>query len=938
MTSKEKLGLFKEIKCKIQIDMKISSIDTFDKYLIFGDEKGNVACYELNESTNNCILDNAINLGKTKVDQIKCHPILNIVFILTGGLLYVLKIPKLEKRYTLEIKDITRFAINVLPTKSNEIVVTTKKKTLKFYEYNHEMSKLIPKFDDIAVKESPDFIEWYDNYLLIITISKKKSFLIKVNDGITKPLDDYEMKNVKNVDGSWLACIDDFGLFLKKKCDGYKEQNTINFGNKPLVCIDVFKNFIISLHDSEIKIFESKDSNHVEDYKFPFGSTGRFMSIGTRRIFYITQNFSETKKDIPSYDLYSLIELAFNLQIELLLVSEKIEDALNVFNNNIDSSDCDKPRKLEQLYLDIAWVYLKNGNFKEAKNYFKLTNFDSSALIYIFSKELKIKFNDKDLDTFLKSIKNYSIESITNNNSERIKEGLIILYSLLIDKMKFFTTSYKDRNFSGNLEKALLSNQKINFPSSTHSLINLDDFEKSFSEHLILINNTLIKIMIILKNRYKISDFKKLIFSNTFIWNKEELNLFLQETENKEEANLSLAYLFEKSDQWEKALKIWKEFGNLRESLPEFSLEAKERTIEILTLSKNKDLLTTYIDWMILKYPEDAFKLFIQTEILKIDFFYSLINTIDKENQGLNIKEKFLEFYIKNGCIEERYFIILCEIYIEKLFKLKKPSSDVDISSLEGNLKLNYEKLSNLIKLNNNFNKINILDKIKGSWLVDLEIFLYSKLSMHSEAILKLIQIGTQENDFTKVENYCNETESDGIDFFGEMFKTLSQLYKSGLQTLQTNKNENDKVIIEKNTNLYKKQILYLLKKNGDNNKLNIFLILEHIPGNWMLSEPSLYDFLVKIIKNNNHMSNKYKIARSLAEMNLLYKEKEVIEAKNKSIKIGNDTNCELCKKRIGSTIFVIYPNMKIYHTKCATNLNVCPNTRFDFSKNKQIY
>jgi len=937
MTSKEKLGLFKEIKCKIQIDMKITSIDTFDKYLIFGDEKGNITCYELNESTNNCILDKTMNLGRLRIDQLKCHPVLNIIFVLTGGLLYILKIPKLEKRFTLEIKDISKFTMNVFQTRLNEVAIVTKKKNFKFYEYNHEMSKLIPKFDDIAVKEIPDCIEWYDNYLLIITISKKKSFLIKVNDGMTKALDDYEMKNVKNVDGSWLACIDDFGLFLKKKCDGYKEQNTINFGNKPLVCIDVFKNFIISLHDSEMKIFESKDSNHVEDYKFPLGSTGRFMSIGIRRIFYLTQNFSETKKDIPSYDLYSLVELAFNLQIELLLASEKIEDALNVFNNNIDSGDIDKPRKMEQLYLDIAWVFLKNGNFKEAKNYFKLTNFDPAALIYIFSKELKLKFKEKDLETLLKINKNCSIESITNNNSERIKEGFTMLYSLLIDKIKYFTTSYKDRNFSGNFEKALASNQKINFPSSTHALLNLDDFEKSFSEHITLINNTLIKIMIILKNRYKISIFKEIIFSNSFIWNKEELNLFLQETENKEEANLSLAYLYEKSDQWEKALKIWKEFGNMRESLPEFSLEAKERTIEILKSSKNKDLLSTYIDWMILKYPEDAFKLFISTEILKVDYFFSLINTLDKDNQGLNIKEKFLEFYIKNGFIEERYFTILCEIYIEKLFKLKKPSSDVDILSIEGNLKLNYEKFSNLIRMNNNFNKMNILDKIKGSWLVDLEIFLYSKLSMHSEAILKLIQIGIQENDFTKVENYCNDTESD-VDLFGEMFKTLSQLYKSGFQSLQTSKNDNDRVIIEKNTNIYKKQILNLLKKNGDKNNLNIFHILDHIPGNWMLSESSLYEFLVKIIKNNNHMSNKYKIARSLAEMNLLYKEKEVIEAKNKSIKIGNDTNCELCKKRIGSTIFVIYPNMKIYHTKCATNLNVCPNTRFDFSKNKQIY
>ena len=70
--------------------------------------------------------------------------------------------------------------------------------------------------------------------------------------------------------------------------------------------------------------------------------------------------------------------------------------------------------------------------------------------------------------------------------------------------------------------------------------------------------------------------------------------------------------------------------------------------------------------------------------------------------------------------------------------------------------------------------------------------------------------------------------------------------------------------------------------------------------------------------------------------MALIYKEKEVLQEKHKGVFIENETTCCLCNKKIGNT-FVIYPNMKLFHPKCATNLSVCPLTGCDFSKKKAI-
>ena len=146
-------------------------------------------------------------------------------------------------------------------------------------------------------------------------------------------------------------------------------------------------------------------------------------------------------------------------------------------------------------------------------------------------------------------------------------------------------------------------------------------------------------------------------------------------------------------------------------------------------------------------------------------------------------------------------------------------------------------------------------------------------------------------------------------------------------------KNEADKKIFEISADTFQKEMLSILNNYGD--IIDPFIILNQIPPNWFISEESLYSYLTQCIKNNSHVSNKYKIDRSLSEMALIYKEKELSDIKDSFISINNETQCELCKKRIGNTMFAVYPNNKIYHHKCAPNLNICPTTRTDFSKTK---
>lgn len=71
---------------------------------------------------------------------------------------------------------------------------------------------------------------------------------------------------------------------------------------------------------------------------------------------------------------------------------------------------------------------------------------------------------------------------------------------------------------------------------------------------------------------------------------------------------------------------------------------------------------------MISKYTTQAFEIFINTELIPTEYFYtSIIGMIDKTNPSLNLKERFLEFYLDSGCTNERYHTMICELYIDKL-------------------------------------------------------------------------------------------------------------------------------------------------------------------------------------------------------------------------------------------------------------------------------
>ena len=130
--------------------------------------------------------------------------------------------------------------------------------------------------------------------------------------------------------------------------------------------------------------------------------------------------------------------------------------------------------------------------------------------------------------------------------------------------------------------------------------------------------------------------------------------------------------------------------------------------------------------------------------------------------------------------------------------------------------------------------------------------------------------------------------------------------------------------------------MLRILKNYGSINNLDPLYTLNYANEHINVCENNeFFNYLSNIITEITEERNKYKITKNLSQISSFYKEKETMDLKKRYVLVDSNKICALCKQKIGNTIFVIYPNLKIYHSRCIKNLSIDPITGVDFSKKK---
>ena len=984
MSTQNKFFIKKNIDPKEGNITGITAVNICDKHLITGDEKGNLIIYEFGQNDKlNKIKETSF---KSKIDKILVIPSNKISYVLVGGEIYFVKLPQMQVIQSLfKSKDIVNAFLNEEQSNyKNYILVINKKKKLKLYQIDVAQDKVttqekkFPK--DFVLEDFPKCGIWTAKNYFVYALKSEDGKQDTSNwlnlDNEKKKSDEVEnIVEIYNLGDKVAISNPNYTLFM---VDGISFQysmllhETCDFKN---FC--EFKNHLFALCNKTLGVYKAGQQQYdpVETLSLDEGETGKFMVASKYKLVVI----SESGKKCHFIDFQ---EKPYEQQIEILLDQKLYDKALEKLLENLTEDDDKRKEKVEALFLDCAWTCLE-GNKKDYDNSFKfmsLTNFNPFEFIYMFYESLYVNIIHTDKAKEIKDRKKENQLFGLSAGEEEQKNAFRFLINILKLKRDYILEKIVKPEKSAEVET-----KKLKFDSSKRGKIYLKDSKitTSVRDCFYIINTTLIKSMIKLKADPKeieaVLDNETIDISKFDDFEKDE---FFRDEKNKnlDETKFTLSYITEKKgNNYAIPLEQWEAFG--KSNNKNYNEIGKERTKKIFYKfkeNKNADieeyepLFRKHIKWLLEKYQTEAFEVVIKTELVSSNIFLDdIIPEFSKTRTDGNtedLKEKFLEYCNENQK-NANYQTQLLELYADKMFKLAGvENKEVKI---EGDVKRYYDLFQKIIESEDSvYNKSKILTHIENSWLFKAKIFLYSQLNEHDKALQELFNQAKTTGKYNDIEDFCKQNVYNHHEIFQDFYKLLSKEVQECQEIIDKNtekifekktlleKNANDMEINEK-TELerdikkleeeiknnekrkepFEKEMLNLLEKHGKIDEIDPIKALELANEHWNVCDKNneFFNYLVGVIKEYTISSNKYKITKSLSEIGLIYKEKEAYEYKKKNVTIDSDKSCDLCKKKIGSTIFVIYPNMKVYHSKCAPNPNIDPMTGVDFSKIKYV-
>lgn len=373
---------------------------------------------------------------------------------------------------------------------------------------------------------------------------------------------------------------------------------------------------------------------------------------------------------------------------------------------------------------------------------------------------------------------------------------------------------------------------------------------------------------------------------------------------------------------------------------------------------KKGNLFKNYIKWILIKFPNDAFEIYTKSKLVSSkEFFEKIIPEVESDSNN-NLEEKFLEYCNENQPSAE-YQTQLLQIYIKKIFSLKPKSSMPE--KIEGDLKNYYDTFVKIIlDPKSCYDKRIILDSIVGSWLKEPIKYLYSQLKEHNKALNELFGDAKTTLSFSELEKYCKENISTRPEIYQDFYEILSNYVKKDCQSIIDNNlkeiekinklNESEKAKYSERVNElkdeikrmedlkkpYEQEMLKILKNYKNWKNIDPLIALNYANENWnVLENNDFFNYLSNVVRDYIIEGKKYKIARNLSEIGAVYKQKDNCELQKKYVTIDSEKTCDLCKKKIGNTLFLVYPNLRVYHAKCAPDQSIDPTTGVDYRKKR---
>ncbi|XP_077979032.1 transforming growth factor-beta receptor-associated protein 1-like [Glandiceps talaboti] len=625
---------------------------------------------------------------KKPIVQLKAASALTRILVLCDNTLTLLHMINLEPIMSgAKVKGVSSFCVNENPTTSNpfsiQVCVATKKKCLYLYTVTEDKMNFIR---EITTTDFPVTMDM-DAYFICVAQSIQY-FMINFDTNESTDLFPYEADQtnpiVKRIgQGEFLLNGPNaLGMFVTS--EGVSQRPPLQWSSSVMATGYVYP-YVCALDDEFITVHSILDQQQKQTIPF---QGGKLMNNFEGRV-YVASN----------KEVYALIPVPVDKQIQALLNDKRVEEALTLAKNakRVGINRENFQKLYYRIQQQAGFIELSQFHFKEAVDLFKAGRLDVRELINLFPLLLPSNSNFTRSVPLLHEFAD--INQIVKYNKERLAQCKEFLISYLQQiRGTRFAVGYKEE-----VDTALL---------------------KLYSE----INAPELSDLIASENGCMFED--------------------CVGTLQKHQRYYALGSLYKYHGDSDKALQLWT--GIVDGQYKDPSFPGVDFIVDFLAKLSDHELIWRYVDWVMQKDELSGVKIFTErppgespSERLRSD------DIIDYLHKYPGAVIRYLEYLVFMKKLEkEKYHTHLAVLYLDSVLQLRK-NADTPKERLD----LARSKLRHMLQTSSIYRIQLILGKVKETDMYAECAILYGKLEEHDKALRILVY---KLKDYGAAENYCD--------------------------------------------------------------------------------------------------------------------------------------------------------------------------------------
>ncbi|XP_020385326.2 transforming growth factor-beta receptor-associated protein 1 homolog [Rhincodon typus] len=624
---------------------------------------------------------------KKAVNELKAASALNRLLVLCDNIVILMDMISLEPVPSgAKIKGITAFVVNENPVTGDPFcievcAISMKRKTVQMYTVHEDRVQLIK---EISTPEQPVAMA-VDGYFLCLAMSTQY-IILSYNTGTSQDLFPYNSEDkqpiVKRIgrEEFLLAGPGALGMFVTAA--GISQRAPVHWSENVIGAAVCFP-YVVALDEEFVTVHSMLDQQQKQSIPFRDG--------------HILQDFEGKLILATSKEVYILVPLPLEKQIQDLLTSQRVEEALLLTRGARRNVPKEKFQGMYRRILQQAgFIQFGQLQFLEAKELFRNGQLDVRELMSLYPLLLP------STSTFIRShppLHEYAdLNQLMQGDQEKITKCKRFLMSYLNEiRSTEIANGYKE-----DIDTALL---KLYAEANHDSLLDLLVSENSC------------------------------LLVDSIPWLEKHKKYF------------ALGLLYHYNGQNEAALQLWVKIveGQLQDTTRS---DLFEYIVDFLSFCSNHELVWKYADWALQKNEEVGVQIFTRRPL---DESQTSMNPDDIVNYLHKYKKAvvmYLEHLVFDRNVQkEKYHTHLAILYLDKVLELHSQSGSISEELISAR-----RSLKNLLQHSNLYRVHLLLGKIKDTDLYMECAILHGKLEEHEKALEILVH---KLKDFEAAEDYC---------------------------------------------------------------------------------------------------------------------------------------------------------------------------------------